>query len=87
MISNLFQERKIDKLYKKVDEDLTIIYKKDEKFKEETKGDQKEEVKQEKDFLKPSDIFDKEINIMVADYLSAKKIKQLQDNIHKVCKS
>ena len=77
MISYLFQERKIDKLYKIVDEDLTIIYKKDEKFKEETKGDQKEEVKQKKkkDLLKPQDIFDKEIKIMVADYLSAKKNK------------
>ena len=94
-ISYLLQERKIDKLYKRIDEDLTIIYKKDEKFeeesKEETKGDQKEEVKQKKrrkkDFLKPPDIFGKKINIMVADYLSDKKIKRLQDNIKKVCGS
>ena len=59
----------------------------DERFEEESKGDPKEEQKEKKDFLKQPDIFDKEIRIMVADYLSDKKIKELHTNFEKVCKS
>ena len=95
MIEGLLQESKIDKLAKTIDEDLTIIHKKDEKFeeesKEETKGEPKEEIKEEqkekKDFLNPPDIFNKKIRIIAADYLSDKKIKELHANIWKVCKS
>ena len=80
---------------KTVDEDLTIIHKKDEKFeeesKEETKGEPKEKIKEKqkekKVFLKKPDIFNKEIRIVSADYLSNKKIKELDGNIEKVCKS
>ena len=83
MIEVHLLESKVDKLAKTIDEDLTIIHKKDEKFeeesKEETKGEPKEEKKEEqkekKDFLKPPDIFDKEIRIITADYLSDKKNK------------
>ena len=93
MISNLVHRRQTDKLLKRIDEDLTIVHKKDEKFeeesKEETKGEPKEEIKEEqkekKDFLKKPDIFDKKINIMVADYLSDTRIKELEANIEKVC--
>ena len=94
-IESLLHENKIDKLAKTIDEDLTIIHKKDEKLKEEskeeTKGEPTEEIKEEqrekKDFFKQQDIFDREIRIIAADYLSDKKIKQLQNNIQKVCKS
>ena len=94
-ISDLLQESKIDKLAKSIIENLTITFQKDEKLeeesKEETKGEPKKKIKVEqkkkKDFLKSLDIFDKEINIMVSDYLSDKKIKQLHVNIEKVCKS
>ena len=102
MISNILHESKIDKLIKRIDEDLEIIHKKDGKVEEESKVDSKEKIKEElteeinrepkeeikekNDFLKLPDIFGKKISIMVADYLSAKKIKQLQDNIQKVCK-
>ena len=76
-ISNLLQDCKIDKLAKTIDEDLTITYQKDEKFEEETKGELKKKIKKEqkkmKDFLKLLDIFDKEIRIIAADYLSDKK--------------
>ena len=95
LIEGLLLESKIDKLAKTVDEDLTIIHKKDEKFeeesKEETKGEPKEEIKEKqkekKVFLKKPDIFNKEIRIVSADYLSNKKIKELDGNIEKVCKS
>ena len=94
-ISDLLHENKIDKLDKSIDEDLTITFQKDEKLKkeskkvtmEEPKEEIKEEQKKKKDFLNSLDIFDKEINIMVADYLSDKKIKQLHANFEKVCKS
>ena len=94
-IEGLLHENKINKLAKTIDEDLTIIHKKDEKLqeesKEETKGEPTEEIKEEqkkkKDFLKHQDIFDKEIRIIAADYLSDKKIKELHTNIEKVCKS
>ena len=84
MIEGLLQESKIDKLAKIIEEDLTIIHKKDDKFeeesKEELKGEPKEEIKEErkekKDFLKPPDIFNKKIRIIVADYLSDKKNKR-----------
>ena len=63
MIEGLLHESKVDKLAKTIDEDLTIIHKKNEKFeeesKEETKGEPKEEQKEKKDFLKPPDIFNK----------------------------
>ena len=80
-IEGLLQESKIDKFAKIIDDDLTIIHKKDEKYeeesKEETKREQTEEIKEEqkekKDFLKPPDIFNKKIRIIVADYLSDKK--------------
>ena len=76
---------------KTVDEDLAIIIKKNEKFEEETKGEPKNKIKKEqkkkKDFLKPPDIFDKEIRIITADYLSDKKIKELHSNFEKVCMS
>ena len=80
-IEGLLYENKIGKLAKTIDEDLTIIHKKDEKLqeesKEETKGEPTEEIKEEqkekKDFLKQQDIFDKEIRIIAADYLSYKK--------------
>ena len=66
-------------MLKRVDEDLGIIIKMDERFEEESKGEPKEEIKEvqkeKKDFLKQPDIFDKEIRIMVADYLSGKKNK------------
>ena len=92
-ISDLLHENKIDKLDKSIDEDLTITFQKDEKLKkeskkvtmEEPKEEIKEEQKKKKDFLNSLDIFDKEINIMVADYLSDKKIKQLHANFEKVC--
>ena len=91
MIEGLLQESKIDKLAKIIEEDLTIIHKKDDKFEEESKGEPKEEIKEErkekKDFFKPPDIFNKKIRIIVADYLSDKKIKELHANIEKVCKS
>ena len=90
-IEDLLQESKIEKLAKTIDEDLKITFQKGEKFKEESKGDPKEEIKEEqmeiKDFLLPQYIFDKEIRIMVADYLSDKKIKQLHSNFEKVCMS
>ena len=90
-ISNLLQESKIDKLGKTIDEDLAIIFKKNEKFEEESKGEPKEEIKEEhkekKDLLKKPDIFDKKIRIIAADYLSDKKIKELDSNFKKVCKS
>ena len=94
-ISNLLQESKIDKLGKTIDEDLTIIIKKDENFEEELidehKQDPKEEIKEEqkerKDFLKPPDIFNKKIRIITADYLPYKKIKELNSNFEKVCMS
>ena len=93
-IEGLLHENKIDKLAKTINEDLTVILKKDEKLqeesKEETKGEPKEEIKEKqrekKIFLKKPDIFDKEIRIIVADYLSDKKIKELDANIEKVCK-
>ena len=95
MIEGLLHKSKMDKLDKTIDEDLTITYLKDKKLeeesKEETKGEPKEEIKEEqkekKDFLKPSYIFDKKINITVSDYPSNKKIKELHANIGKVCKS
>ena len=91
LIEGLLFESKIDKLAKTVDEDLTIIHKKDEKFEEETKGESKEEIKEKqkekKVLLKKPDIFDKKIRIITADYLSDKKIKELDANIEKVCKS
>ena len=90
-ISNLLQESKIDRLAKTIDEDLTIIIKKNEKFEEETKGEPikkiKKEQKKKKEFLKPPDIFNKKIRIISADYLSNKKIKELHANIEKVWES
>ena len=90
MISDLLHELKTDSLFKIINEDLGIIHRKNEEFEEERKEEPKEEIKEEqkekKVFFKPQDIFDKKVNIMVADYLSAKKINQLQDNIQKVCK-
>ena len=94
-ISNLLQESKIDKLGKTIDEDLIITFQKDEKLEEESKGEPKEEIKEEikeeqkekKDFLKQPDIFDKEIRIFTADYISDKKIKLLDSNFEKVCMS
>ena len=82
-IEGLLHENKIEKLAKTIDEDLTAIHKKDKKLqeesKEETKGEPKEEIKEKqkekKIFLKKPDIFDKEIRIIVADYLSDKKNK------------
>ena len=91
LIEGLLLENKIDKLAKTIDEDLTIIHKKDEMFEKETKGEPKEEIKEKqkekKVLLKKPDIFDKEIRIIAADYLSDKKIKELDANIEKVCKS
>ena len=87
-IEGLLHKSKMDKLDKTIDEDLTITYQKDEKLEEEskeetkgetkreTKGEPKEEIKEEqkekKDFLKSPFIFDKKINITVADYPSDK---------------
>ena len=99
MISNLLHESKNGKLDKIIDEELTIIHKRSEKLEEESKEETKEELKEEikeeikeeqkekKDFFKQSNMFDKKVNIMVADDLSDKKINQLQTNIHNVCKS
>ena len=72
-IEGLLQESKIDKLAKTIDEDLTIIHKKNEKFEKESKGKPKEEIKEKKDFLKLPDIFNDKIRIIAADYLSDKK--------------
>ena len=79
MISDLLDKSKNNKLDKRIDEDLTINYNNDEYLEEESK--------EEKDFLKSPNVFDKKLNIMGVDNLSAKKIKQPQDDIQKMCKS
>ena len=77
MVSDLLYESKKGKVLKTIDEDLTIIHKRNEKLEEESKEESKEEVKGELkeeinekqkvklDFLKQPSIFDKKINIMV----------------------